>query len=107
MEKLASQYRDADIFFFPSYLEGSALVLIEAMSWGLPIVTTLESGSVIDDGAEGFVCNAGDIESLKNRLVQLSNDAQLRYNMSNNALESSSKYTIEKYRENLIRILTA
>jgi len=107
MEKLTRQYRNADIFFFPSYLEGSALVLIEAMSWGLPIVTTYQSGSVIDDGADGFICQAGDIESLKNSLVKLANDAQLRYNMSNNALESSSKYTIEKYRENLIRILTA
>jgi glycosyltransferase involved in cell wall biosynthesis len=104
-EKLAEQYSKADMFLFPSYLEGSALVLIEAMSWGLPIVTTYQSGSTVEPGINGFISEAGDVESLKADIIKLLHDKELRYNMSTNALAASSKYSTEKYSENLLKVL--
>lgn len=104
-EKLEEQYRTSDIFFFPSYLEGSALVLIEAMSWGLPIVTTNQSGSVIEDGVHGFICEAGDEKNLQAKVVELMTDADLRHKMSINALDASSDYSVEAYGLNLLKVL--
>ena len=61
LNDLLNEYRKADIFFFPSYLEGSARVIFEAMSWGLPILTTNQTGSIIKHGQEGYLVNAGEI----------------------------------------------
>ncbi|NQT48557.1 MAG: glycosyltransferase family 4 protein, partial [Chloroflexi bacterium] len=41
---LADAYRQADVFAFPSLVEGYGLVLLEAMSFGLPVVTTKVGG---------------------------------------------------------------
>ena len=105
-EHLANQYMNSDIFFFPSYLEGSALVLIEAMSWGLPVVTTYQSGSVIKDEVDGFISESGDIESFKKNILKLASNAQLRYNMGMSALKASASYSVENYGQNLLNLFT-
>ncbi|MEK6481638.1 glycosyltransferase family 4 protein [Catalinimonas sp. 4WD22] len=103
---LHEEYRKADIFFFPSYLEGSAMVLLEAMSWGVPVVTTYESGSVIQHKHDGFICSAGDKKDMKYWLSKLINDLGLRYEISKNALYTSAKYTLEQYSDQLVNKLT-
>lgn len=104
-QQLVEQYKESDIFFFPSYLEGSAMVLLEAMSWGLPIVTTYQSGSIVQEGVTGFISDAGNIESLMKGLYSLILDSELRYKMSVESLNTSKDYSIEKYSENLLKIL--
>ncbi|WP_419701188.1 glycosyltransferase family 4 protein [Mucilaginibacter sp. NFX135] len=104
-EELAKQYLNADLFFFPSYLEGSALVLIEAMSWGLPIVTTYQSGSVIEDGLNGFLNNSGDVEGLKSSITKLLAQPELRFNMAISSLEKSALYSVKEYGIKLTDVL--
>ena len=48
----------ADVFVFPSLFEGSAVVTYEALACGLPSVVTPSAGSVVRDGAEGFLVPA-------------------------------------------------
>jgi glycosyltransferase involved in cell wall biosynthesis len=43
-DELTTQYREADIFVLPSLAEGMALVVLEAMATGLPVIVTRESG---------------------------------------------------------------
>ncbi len=60
----------ADVFVFPSYFEGFAQVVIEAMAAGLPVITTTHTvgPEVIDNGVEGFVTEPGQDETLLNAL---------------------------------------
>ncbi len=102
---LSEYYMKSDIFFFPSYLEGSAMVLMEAMSWGLPIITTRESGSNVEDKKNGFICDAGDIKELKSNIIKLANDNELRYAMSMQSLNVSQNYSAFSYSENLLKLL--
>jgi glycosyltransferase involved in cell wall biosynthesis len=104
-ENLSDQYINADIFFFPSYLEGSAMVLMEAMSWGLPIITTYQSGSTVENNVNGLLSNAGDIPALKENLLKLISDKDLRFKMGINSLERSSKYSMQEYKNNLLALL--
>lgn len=104
---LGEQYRQADVFLFPTYLEGSALVTYEAMSWGLPLITTPQSGSIIQDGVDGFICNAGDKKLMAEKLKQLLSDDELRHSFAIAAAKNGKKYSLDTYKKNLLTVLTS
>lgn len=93
----------ASIFVFPSIEEGSALVTYEAMAAGLPVVTTVNSGSVVRDGREGFVLPIRDVEALKEKIGILYNDAKLRKEMGESARQRIRNFTWYQYGENLVK----
>ena len=73
----------ADVFVLPSYNEGLPISLLEAMSWGVPVVSTTVGGipELIRDGTDGFLIEAGDVPALTRSLVELAGDAALRERM--------------------------
>ena len=75
-EDLVAFYQGAAIFVFPSLIEGSARVVQEAMACGLPIITTPNSGSVVQDSVEGYVVPVCDSEALAERILELYKDPQ-------------------------------
>jgi glycosyltransferase involved in cell wall biosynthesis len=78
-EELQQQYRTADVFCLPSIEEGQALVLGEALSFGIPIVATTNTGvtDIIVNGKEGFVVPIRDAGSIAEKLQLLSDDSNL------------------------------
>jgi glycosyltransferase involved in cell wall biosynthesis len=74
-EKLWDAYAEADIFFFPTKFahETFGVVLIEAMAFGLPVVSSRWPGpiDVVRDGATGILCEAGDIQAYADALQEL------------------------------------
>ena len=98
-------YADADMFVLPSYLEGSATVVYEAMSYGLPCIVTPETGSVVRDGIEGYVVQAGDAKQIAECLDRLARDPDLRARMGQAAIERAQEFTFEKYGERLCTAL--
>jgi glycosyltransferase involved in cell wall biosynthesis len=103
--KLYSLYSKSHLFFLPSYLEGSALVNYEALSFGLPLLTTHEAGSVINNEINGFIVEPGDISSMINRINQVYLNRKLLEEMSLSALEKSTNYTIQKYKDRLLSVI--
>ncbi len=73
----------ADIFCLPSLEEGFPLSMLQAMSSGLPVVTTKEAGAedILSDGEEGKIVPAGDEEALADALALLISDQDLRISM--------------------------
>jgi glycosyltransferase involved in cell wall biosynthesis len=64
-DALAGFYRAADVFVFPTFFEGRALVTGEAMASGLPVVTTPASGAAdLVDEQTGRLIEAGSLEEL-------------------------------------------
>jgi alpha-maltose-1-phosphate synthase len=78
-KELEEAYRTATVFCLPSIEEGLALVLGEALSFGLPIVTTVNTGAtdIITDGKEGFIVPIQDANVIYERLQQLADDKDL------------------------------
>jgi len=72
-------FQSATVFAFPSIEEGSALVTYEALACGLPVVTTPNAGSVVQDGIEGFIVPIQDVGALAAALERLRADKRLRY----------------------------
>jgi glycosyltransferase involved in cell wall biosynthesis len=62
--EVATRMSQAEVFVFPSLAEGSARVIFEAMACGCFIVTTPNSGSIVQDGRHGSVVDVGSAEAL-------------------------------------------
>ncbi len=84
---------DADIFVLPSYNEGLPVSILEAMSFGIPVISTNVGGipELIEDEVSGFLIKPGDIPALQNRLEQLANDLGMR-----NRIGSAGKEIIKQ-----------
>jgi starch synthase len=80
---LANEYSLADVFCLPTLEEGMALVQGEALSFGLPIITTTNSGGdeLVTDGLEGFIVPIRDAAAIHQKLMVLGSDKKLLYKM--------------------------
>ena len=75
-------YLGADVLVLPSIVEGSALVVLEAMASGLPVVVTPNVGAdQVCDGVEGFVVPIRAPVEIASRLELLADDVELRARM--------------------------
>lgn len=99
-------FAQADIFVFPSLLEGSAYVTYEAMAAGLPVVTTLSAGSYVRHGADGFVVPIRDPEALQDAIEFLYWNKDSRQWMGRNARERARLFTWDRYRQNAFSVLS-
>lgn len=77
----------AALFVLPSYHEGLPLAILEAMAYGLPVVSTPVGGipEAVIDGETGFLVEPGDVEAIAQRVTLLLSDAELRGQMGMNA----------------------
>lgn len=109
-EQLRPIYQSASVFVLPSVQEGFGLVILEAMACGLPVIATSSTGGpdIIRDGVDGFIVPPGDVEALKDRLLRLHRDRELRRAMSVEARKRvESRFTRAQYGERFAGQLTA
>jgi glycosyltransferase involved in cell wall biosynthesis len=85
------------IHVFPSLLEGSAKSIYEALACGLPVITTENSGSVVEDEKEGFIIPTQDIEILKEKILFFYNNRDKIEEFGKNARKKAEQYTWENY----------
>jgi len=86
-DKLARAYLDSSVFVLPTVEEGLALVIGEALSFGLPVITTANSGGadLFKDGQEGFLVPIRSSEAIADKLQELADNPGLREKMSDAA----------------------
>ncbi|MDR3456892.1 MAG: glycosyltransferase family 4 protein [Verrucomicrobiae bacterium] len=72
-ERILEEMRSHHVFVFPSLFEGFGLVITEAMSQGLPVITTERTAGpdLIKHGENGWLIKAGSTEDLVQQLEQL------------------------------------
>lgn len=83
-DKVDQYYRDAAVFVLPS-IEGEGMpnVVLEAMSWGLPVVTTDSGGlpTLVADGDTGYLIPMRDANALATAIGRLLHDSEKRETM--------------------------
>jgi glycosyltransferase involved in cell wall biosynthesis len=99
-------YREADVLFLPSYKEGMPMVILEAIGFGLPVVSTRIAGipDVIRDGREGFLLEPGDVDGFAARLKQLASAPDLRVRMGRNAQVRAAAFDRETIAERWLEL---
>lgn len=101
---------DTDIFAFPTYYSNECfpLVLLEAMSAGIAVVSTFEGGipDIIEDGITGFLVPQRDAEIMAEKLELLITNPTLREQMGMAGRQKfENEFTLEIFEHNLERIL--
>lgn len=91
--KLAEMLTQCTAFVFPSLEEGFARVLPEAMSAGLPILASYESGAttIIQDGVDGIILKPHDINGIASAMIKVAQDHSLNVSLGNAAYEVGAK----------------
>lgn len=109
-QEVAERYRRCDLFVMPSVNEGLALVILEAMASGLPIVATDRSGAadVIHDGKEGFVVPARNAYALAEAIqwCYRHREAASAIGMAARA-KVEAQFTLAHYEARVIRLYEA
>ena len=89
---LKAYYEQADIFVHPSLYEGWGRAVVEAASFGLPIVMSNVglAGEVIKNDESGLIVPVNDKEALKNAIIKLAQDEALRKRLGEGAKRAVS-----------------
>lgn len=89
-------YRNSSILVVTSLYEPFGLVIIEAMSCGIPVISYDSSygpASIISDGIDGFLVKNNSRELFVDCLMKVMSDESMRLNMSTKAIESSKRFS--------------
>lgn len=96
-----------DVFVFPSLFEGFGLVILEAMSRGLPVIATEHTAGpdLIEDGRSGFIVPIRSAEAIAEKLERLARDPALLGEMKAAAIETARGQAWESYRSRLSEVV--
>jgi glycosyltransferase involved in cell wall biosynthesis len=81
----------ADAFVFPSFFEGLPVALVEAMFKALPCISSRIEvfKEVVTDGETGLLINPESVDELKDAMIKLYKDEDLRNSLGANAFEQA------------------
>ncbi|MCX5782777.1 MAG: glycosyltransferase family 4 protein [Elusimicrobia bacterium] len=99
-EKKDKLFRNADIFVFPSYSEGCPIAVMEAMSYGLPLIVTPVGAldEMLKEGENCLFIKPGDYSAIAEKILYLINSPEKRKEMGKNNYELvRTKYNPEVF----------
>lgn len=106
---LKKYYCAADVFVFPTRYDIWGYPINEALSFGLPIITTNQCNAgieLIEDGINGFLLDCNDIEGFRKKIDILLNNNDMRTRMGYANYLKSKEYNSEKMAESVFQILS-
>jgi glycosyltransferase involved in cell wall biosynthesis len=97
---------ESDVLALPSHMEGMALAVLEAMAWGIPVVTTSVGGSdeFLTPNHNCLLVKPGDIQGIACALAELIRDPQLRQRLGKEGRKTAECFSIDKYIVKLTRL---
>jgi len=103
-ERVLLEMRQHDVLIFPSLFEGFGLAITEAMSQGIPVITTAHTAGpdIIDDGVDGFIVPIRSAEAIAEKLELLARDRERLRAMKISAREKAQIHPWENYRRALV-----
>lgn len=106
-EKKKEVLKNTHLFLLPSYNEGLPVSILEAISYGIPVIST-NVGSINEavlNNFNGYLIEPGDIEGLKCRINSIIENPELWIKFSNNSKQlCKQEFNSEEYFRNMEKI---
>lgn len=106
--ELAKYYAASDAFIFATREDIWGLVVNEALSFGLPLISSdncVAAKHFSENEDVGILVKNEDVDGYANAMIEVYSNVELRKQLSNSALEKIKIYTIEKSAKNIVAAL--
>ena len=105
-EEIFKQMREADLLVLPTLFEGQALVILEAMASGIPVLTTTASGAseVIREGIDGWIIPSHSEEALAEKLEMIISHREQLSEMGISAAHRAQSFRWKDYGKEIVAI---
>jgi alpha-maltose-1-phosphate synthase len=106
-QTLFEKYTEYDALILPTIFEGFALVIIEAMAAGLPVITTPNciGPDIIEEDKNGYLVPIRDVQKLQAAISKLRSKTNDEFmTMSESARKAALKFTWENHKINMLEI---
>jgi glycosyltransferase involved in cell wall biosynthesis len=89
----------ADIFALPSHTEQLPMAILEAMAWGVPVITCPVGGipDVVVSGKNGLLVPPGNVKQMADAMQSLVDDPSLRRSLGLEAQRRATEFDIRHY----------
>ena len=96
----------SSIFILTSFYEGNPISILEAMSFGKPIIASNVGGipDIVKDNVNGFLFQSKNVDALREKILNLINDQQLQETFKNNNLKDIKNYSITKCADDYLNL---
>ena len=98
-------YQDANVFILPSFYEGFGLPILEAISYGVPVVCSNTSSLPEVAGDAALLIDPNNIQEIAEAMSKVFNNNNLRNKMIEKGLENVEKFSWEKCAKETMDIL--
>lgn len=105
-KEILNLYKESDVFYFPSHMEGQPLVVLDALANGcVPVVSYAGGmGQIINNGVNGYVFGWDEYEKQKETIINLYKDKELlkkikrkTFEIKLNTWEKTADYLYDLY----------
>lgn len=109
-EEKSAYCKSADVFVFPTFYRNEVfpLAVLEAMQYGLPVISTREAGipDIVSENITGYLIGKNDVNALADKMQYLIENPEVRRRMGIAARRKFEEfYTLEIFERNFINIL--
>jgi glycosyltransferase involved in cell wall biosynthesis len=106
-DELMANFKASMMFVLNTGYEGLPHIILEAMACGLPVITTNVCGNpeVVQNEYNGLLVEYNDKEQLKNAILRLWKDANLRNKFIENGYKTLEKFKLEDMIKKTITVL--
>jgi glycosyltransferase involved in cell wall biosynthesis len=92
--ELAMLYAACDVFVLPSFHEGFSQTVLEAMSFGKPVVVSpMAAYPIVENNIDGYIVPPSNVSSMADTIIRLLMDESLREKIGNNARKKAELYS--------------